>query len=268
MKISVVTAVHNGRETLGGMLQSLREQTHSNIEHIVQDGGSTDGTVAYLQQSGLADMNLISTPDSGIYDALNRGIVRATGDVVGLLHADDQLAGSDVLAAVAQMLENPALDGVYGDLDYVARGDTNRVIRHWRAGSYHTANLKRGWMPPHPTLYLRRHVFAQAGMYDTSYEIAGDYDAMLRYLTVGNVRLGYIPRVMVRMKMGGTSNKSFAHILRKSREDYRAIRRHKVGGIGTLVAKNVSKLHQFRAPQSDLTYKNTWSTDRKLGPQR
>jgi glycosyltransferase len=100
-------------------------------------------------------------------------------------------------------------------------------------------------MPPHPTLYLRRGVFARAGVYDTSYRISGDYDAMLRFLTTGEVRLHYIPQVMVRMKIGGVSNKSFAHLIRKSREDYRAIRRHKVGGIGTLVAKNISKLPQF-----------------------
>jgi len=245
MKISVVTAVMNGRLTLPAMLASLKPQSYPHVEHIVQDGGSTDGTLAYLAARGHPQMALRSVPDSGIYDAINQGIQRATGDIVGLLHADDTLAEPDVLAWVAEAMQDPAIDGVYGDLQYVARDDPARVIRHWKAGHYSAAHLARGWMPPHPTLYLRRDVFARAGLYDTSYRIAGDYEAMLRFLTAGQVRLGYIPRVLVRMKMGGVSNKSFAHLIRKSREDYRAIRQHGVGGVGTLMAKNLSKISQF-----------------------
>ncbi|MEM9785077.1 MAG: glycosyltransferase family 2 protein [Pseudomonadota bacterium] len=251
MKISVVTAVMNGRATLPRMLESLREQTYDPVEHVVQDGGSTDGTLDYLDVAGHPNMTLVSTADAGIYDAINNGIRRAAGDVIGLLHADDHLASTQVLSAVADAMRNPDIDGVYGDLQYVSREDETRVIRHWRAGPYAKAKLKRGWMPPHPTLYLRRGVFDQAGLYDTSYRIAGDYDGMLRFLTSGQVRLAYIPQVMVRMKIGGVSNRSFAHMVRKSREDYRAIRRHKVGGFGTLMAKNLSKLSQFgnRPPQ-------------------
>ncbi|MFO8126187.1 glycosyltransferase family 2 protein [Yoonia sp.] len=245
MKISVVTAVINGQATLPAMLQSLKAQDHPDVEHVVQDGGSTDATLAILQAQGHQNMALRSLPDSGIYDAINRGIARASGDIIGLLHADDQLAAPDVLAHVAAALDDPGIDGVYGDLDYVSRDDATQVIRHWIAGPYSAAHLKRGWMPPHPTLYLRRAVFERAGLYDTSYQISGDYDAMLRFLTAGKVRLGYIPHVMVQMKMGGVSNRSFAHMIRKSREDYRAIMRHGVGGFGTLVAKNLSKLPQF-----------------------
>lgn len=245
MKISVVTAVMNGRATLPQMLASLAKQTYPDVEHVVQDGGSNDGTLAYLRAQGHPAMALQSAPDTGIYDAINQGIARANGDVIGLLHADDELASDNVLARVADAMRNQAIDGVYGDLQYVARDDETRVIRHWKAGGYMPAQLRRGWMPPHPTLYLRRSVFERAGLYDTSYRISGDYDGMLRFLTTGQVRLAYIPQVMVRMKMGGVSNKSFAHMIQKSREDYRAIRRHKVGGIGTLVAKNLSKLPQF-----------------------
>ncbi len=245
MKISVVTAVMNGRATLPDMLRSLKSQTYTDIEHVVQDGRSTDGTLDYLILNGVAQMVLESVPDKGIYDAINQGIARATGDVIGLLHADDQLAGPGVLQDVAKAFNDPNVDGVYGDLQYVARHDSTRVVRHWKAGEFSQAQLKRGWMPPHPTLYLRRDVFARAGVYDTSYRISGDYDAMLRFLTVGQVRLAYLPHVMVRMKMGGVSNRSIAHMIRKSREDYRAIRRHGIGGFGTLLAKNLSKLSQF-----------------------
>ncbi|WP_322893915.1 MULTISPECIES: glycosyltransferase family 2 protein [unclassified Yoonia] len=245
MKISIVTAVRNGVLTLPRMLESLHLQSHGDLEHVVQDGASTDGTVDLLRAQGLAGMALVSAPDGGIYEGINAGIRRATGDVIGLLHADDVLADRDVLGWVAAALADPAVDGVYGDLQYVARDDPARVIRHWRAGEFTPTALARGWMPPHPTLYLRRAVFERAGLYDTSYRISGDYDAMLRFLTTGRVRLAYIPQVMVQMQIGGASNRSFAQMIRKSREDYRAIRRHGVGGIGTLMAKNLSKLPQF-----------------------
>lgn len=246
MKISVITAVRNGADTLPAMLASLSCQSHADLEHVVQDGASTDATLAVLAQRGLADMRLVSQADGGIYAAINAGIARARGDVIGLLHADDMLAGPDVLAWVAQALADPALDGVYGDLQYVARHNPARVIRHWTAGPYHPAALAHGWMPPHPTLYLRRAVFERLGLYDTSYRIAGDYEAILRYCTRGNLRLGYIARVMVQMRSGGLSNRDIGHILRKSREDYRAIRHHKIGGAGTLLRKNITKISQFR----------------------
>lgn len=248
MKISVVTAVLNGGTALARSVESLRAQTHPDVEHVVQDGGSTDETLRYLAKHGHPEMSLISAPDAGIYDAINAGISRATGDVIGLLHADDYLADTTVLAQVAKAFEDRQINGVYGDLQYVSRNDDTRLIRHWKAGPYAHSRLRRGWMPPHPTLYLRRDVFARSGLYDTSYRIAGDYDAMLRWLTTGQVRLAYIPQVMVRMRLGGESNRSLGQMLRKSREDYRAIRRYKVGGVGTLLAKNLSKLPQFIAP--------------------
>ena len=250
MKISVVTAVRDGAATIGAMLDSLHGQSHPDIQHVVQDGASVDGTLDIVRAAQRDETLVLSEPDNGIYDAINRGIARATGDIVGLLHADDQLAGPEVLSEVAAAFADPSVDGVYGDLEYVARDNPERVIRRWKAGAFDMSLLRRGWMPPHPTLYLRREVFARAGLYDISFRISGDYDAMLRFLTAGRVRLAYLPMVMVRMKMGGVSNRSMAHILRKSREDYRAIRRHGVGGIGTLVAKNVSKLGQFRATGS------------------
>lgn len=251
MKISVVTAVMNGGNALGRAVDSLKLQGYTNLEHIVQDGGSTDGTLDYLADHGHPAMSLQSRADGGIYEAINRGIRRATGDVIGLLHADDTLASNNVLGQISVALQDPTIDGIYGDLEYVARDNPDRVIRYWKAGPYARPRLSRGWMPPHPTLYLRREVFARAGLYDTSYRISGDYDGMLRWLTKGRIRLGYIPQVMVRMQIGGASNRSFAQMLRKSREDYRAIKQNDVGGIGTLIAKNLSKLPQFSMRPSD-----------------
>lgn len=137
------------------------------------------------------------------------------------------------------------MDAVYGDLDYVAKADTDRVIRHWQSGEYHPARLAWGWMPPHPALFLRRSVIEQWGGYDTRFRIAADYDAILRYFVKGNIRAAYIPRVLVKMRLGGESNRSLARIWRKSYEDYQALRRNDVGGLGALAWKNLSKLGQF-----------------------
>lgn len=240
-----MTIVYNRAPFIHGALESTAAQTHPQFEHIVQDGGSTDGTLDLIEQHGHDKIDLQSAPDSGLYDALNKGIERATGDVIGVMHSDDLFADDQVLTRVAKMMTDPAIDGVYGDLDYVAAGDTTKIIRKWRSGDYDPAKLRRGWMPPHPTLYLRREVFETFGVYDTSYRIAADYDAMLRYLIKGRINLAYIPEVLVKMRIGGESNRSISKIILKSREDYRAIRSNGAGGIGTLAMKNLSKVTQF-----------------------
>lgn len=245
MRISVITAVFNRANTIGAAIASVQAQTHVNVEHVIQDGGSTDGTLEIVRSAADVAATIVSAKDHGIYDAINRGILRATGDVIGLMHSDDLFAHADVLTKVAAAFETAEVDGVYGDLQYVATDEPTRVIRYWQSGEYHTALLRRGWMPPHPTLYLRREVFERFGLYDTSFQIAADYDAMLRYLVTGQIRLAYIPEVLVKMRMGGESNRSLGRILLKSREDLRALRNNGVGGIGTLAAKNLSKLGQF-----------------------
>lgn len=153
---------------------------------------------------------------------------------------------------MAAAFGDPEVDGVYGDLEYVARDDPARVIRYWRAGGYRPERLRHGWMPPHPTLFLRREVFARHGAYDPGFRIAADYEAILRWLIQGRIRLAYLPEVLVRMRVGGESNRSLGRILRKSAEDYRALRRHGVGGFGALAAKTLSKVPQFlrRDPNS------------------
>lgn len=245
MKISVITAVYNRAETIGGTIASVQAQTYSDVEHVIQDGGSYDGTLEIVSELAGASAVIVSERDHGIYDAINRGIARATGDVVGLMHSDDFFASNEVLAKVADALADPSVQGVYGDLQYVASDNPARVVRYWRSGHFTHARLKQGWMPPHPTLYLRREVFEEFGLYDTSFSIAADYDAMLRFMATGKIKLAYIPEVLVRMRLGGESNRSLEQILKKSREDYRAIRKNRVGGLGTLAAKNLSKINQF-----------------------
>lgn len=245
MRISVVTAVYNRKDTIRSSVESVQSQDYSDVEHVIQDGGSTDGTIAIVREIAGHATHLVSEADDGIYDAINRGIARSTGDVIGLMHSDDFFASNDVLAQVADKFSDPSVHGVYGDLQYVAADNPDRVVRHWRSGCFSSAKLKQGWMPPHPTLYLRRDVFDAYGVYDTSFRIAADYDAMLRYLGGGKIKLAYIPEVLVKMRLGGESNRSLGRIFRKSREDLRAIRKNRVGGVGTLAAKNLSKLGQF-----------------------
>ena len=245
MKISIITAVYNRCDTVAQAIQSVSSQSHHDTEHVLIDGASTDGTLEILQTHQSDNTVLISEPDDGIYDALNKGIIRASGDVIGLMHSDDFFAHQRVLSNVAQCFENPEVDAVYGDLDYVSASDTNRVIRRWTSGEYTRAKLNRGWMPPHPTLFLRAGVFHEFGVYDTSYRIAADYEAILRYFGAGNIRPAYIPEVLVKMRVGGESNRSLSTIIRKSREDYRALRSNRVGGLGSLAYKNLSKVKQF-----------------------
>ncbi|NWF35534.1 glycosyltransferase family 2 protein [Mariprofundus sp. KV] len=245
MKISIITAVYNGAATIGDAIKSVLDQSHPNIELIVIDGASTDGTLAVLESYRDRIDIVISEPDSGIYDALNKGIARASGDVVGFLHADDLYAGNDVLATVAEAFTDPAVDAAYGDLVYVSKSEPDRVIRYWQAGDFRADKLKQGWMPPHPTFYMRREFYERLGGFDTGFRIAADYDCMLRMLGQPGFCCHYIPQLMVRMRVGGESNRSLLNIIRKSREDYDVLKRNGVGGIGALLWKNFSKLPQF-----------------------
>lgn len=245
MKTSIITATFRCAGTVGDCLASVDRQGLARLEHIVVDGGSDDGTLELLEARRERIAVLVSEPDRGIYDALNKGLALATGDAIGLLHADDEFADERVLARIAAAFADDGVDIVYGDLTYVDRADTSRVIRYWRAGEYSPELLRRGWMPPHPTFYLRRSLLERIGGYDTSLSIAADYDFMLRALLAATGRVVYLPEVLVKMRVGGVSNRSLVNIWRKSRQDLTIIRRHRLGGLGTLALKNFSKLGQF-----------------------
>lgn len=247
IKVSVITPVYNRVETIADAVRSVQQQTYKNIEHLVIDGGSTDGTVDTLKKMGygVGDMKLISEPDDGIYDAINKGMRFSTGDIIGLMHSDDFYADNMVLEGVVSAFADECVDVVYGDLMYVSNIDPKKVIRYWRAGEYSYEKLLNGWMPPHPTLYLRRRVVERCGEYDTRYRIAGDYDYILRCFKNGGVCPVYIPRVFVMMRVGGESNRTIDRIIIKSIEDYFALRQNAVGGASTLLLKNMTKVHQY-----------------------
>jgi glycosyltransferase involved in cell wall biosynthesis len=245
LKISVITVVLNRRDTIEDTLRSVAIQSYGDVEHIVIDGCSSDGTLDVLNDCRNQIDVLLSEEDRGIYDALNKGIAMATGDVVGFLHADDVFADITVLSRIADAFADETVDATYGDLVYVREVDMARVIRHWSAGHFSKSKLMWGWMPPHPTFYVRRSIYTQLGGFDLRYRIAADYDTILRFLGRGKVRAAYIPEVLVKMRLGGVSNRSLANILLKSWEDYLCLRRNGVGGFGALVFKNLNKVGQF-----------------------
>lgn len=244
-RISVVTAVYNCQDTVAQTLDSVLAQTGVQVEPVIVDGASTDGTRAALERYRSRVPVFISEPDHGIYDALNKGIQRSNGDVIGFLHADDLFAHERVLKKIADAFDETGADAVYGDLVYVDKDDPERVIRYWRAGAFERRRIAHGWMPPHPTFYVKRSVYERFGMFDTRYQIAADYDSIVRFLFVAGISVAYVRDVLVRMRVGGVSNRSLKTIARKSSEDFAILRAHGVGGLPTLLGKNFSKLGQF-----------------------
>lgn len=246
-RITVITVCFNSSGTLADALDSVASQNWPHVEHIIVDGGSSDGTLDVIASHGRHAAKVVSEPDRGIYDAMNKGLALATGDYVGYLNADDMLADPDVLRRVASAAAatEPWAPAVYGDLVYVSHKDASRVVRHWRSGAYRPSRLTFGWMPPHPTFYASRQLLQQHGGFDTSLRIAADYDLMLRVLVGVNTPPAYLPDVMVRMRTGGASNRSLRAMWRKSREDLGVLRAHRIGGLFSLACKNLRKLPQF-----------------------
>lgn len=254
MKFSIITATWNSEASIADSQQSLAEQDYPRdlIEWIVVDGASTDHTIQKIKAGSFQPDKLVSEKDRGIYDALNKGVRMATGDFVGFLHADDVLASSGVLNRISCAIENSGADALYGDLQYVRPMEDGSlaVVRHWESGVYYRRQLSKGWMPPHPTLYLKREIYERTKLengdfFNTSYRCAADYDFMMRILGKYTVEPAYLRMVLVKMRVGGVSNRSLKHIMQKSREDWDVIRKNEVGGIHTLIWKNVSKLKQF-----------------------
>lgn len=244
-QFSIITCTYNSEVHLAGAIESLRSSTFRDYEHIFVDGASTDNTLNIIRKN-LRPTDLLHTaPDKGIYDALNKGIELARGDIIGILHSDDRFASTRVLAQVHQAFLDPTVDAVYGDLRYVSAQNTSRVIREWKSTPFEPSLLKKGWMPPHPTLFIRKTLLDAIGRYDISLKIAADYDLILRLFKQPSLRTTHIPETLVLMQTGGVSNQSIGNIVRKSREDLQALRRNGVGDWRTLAWKNFSKLRQF-----------------------
>lgn len=245
MKISVVTVCLNSRASIARTIQSFLEQKHSDKELLVIDGGSTDGTAEIARGFGSDVIRIISEKDRGIYDAMNKGLANYTGDAIGFLNADDVYHDTSVLTRVAQNLADA--DAVYGDLIMVSDRTTGHVVRAWDAGEFVPGAFRQGWMPPHPTFYVRRELASRTGAFDLSYRISADYDFMLRALETQRCRVRYIPDALVDFTMGGVSTTGPMAVIRGNLECLRSRRLH----LGTpivdmaLIMKPLRKLRQL-----------------------
>lgn len=208
---------YNSEKTIRNTLESVANQENVNVEHLLIDGASTDNTVNIIQQYGSVT-KLLSEPDKGIYDAMNKGIALADGDVIGTLNADDFYANDKVLAEVAKVFLDPSIEACYADLVYVRQNNVNQIVRFWKSKDYEPGLFKSGWMPAHPTFFVRKSVYNKFGDFDLSYKIAADFELLFRFIEKNAIKTQYLPRVLVKMRLGGTTNKNISNIVRQNKE--------------------------------------------------
>lgn len=243
--LSLITATFNAEETLADNIKCVAGQTVP-VEHMIVDGGSRDGTMKVVEAHRAHLSQVVCEPDDGLYDAMNKGIRMANGDVVGILNADDFYPSDDVIERVLAPFDDPDVGAVYGDLWYVDADDTSKATRKWRAGEFDRNKFYWGWMPPHPTFFVRRELYDMYGDFNLALGSAADYELMLRFLLKHRVRAAYVPKVLVHMRVGGVSNASVANRLAANRMDRQAWR---VNGLKpypwTTVAKPLRKVVQW-----------------------
>lgn len=246
MKVSIITVVKNGAGTIEETIRSVLGQTYPHIEYLIIDGGSTDRTVEIVKRNKGRISYWVSEQDQGIYDGMNKGIRTATGDVVGILGSDDTYADDQVIEnVVAGMTKNMA-ESCYADLAYVDRKNISRLVRYWKSGPFSKERFIRGWMPPHPTFFVRREIYAKYGAFNTNFALAADYELMLRLLYRYGISTAYIPRILVNMKTGGKSHPGPINTFKAVTENYQAWR---INGLPpnplTFALKPISKIGQY-----------------------
>ena len=246
MKVSIITITYNSAETLEDTIRSVIAQDYSDIEYIIVDGASKDTTMDIVERYKTSISKVISERDKGIYDAMNKGVSLATGDVIGILNSDDFYADNRVISDIVAAMQTTQSDACYADLVYVDRIDTHRVIRSWKSGEYRSGDFLRGWMPPHPTFFVKRAKYERYGLYSLELRSSADYELMLRFIHKHGIRLTYLPRVITKMRAGGQSNVSIKNRWKANREDRLAWKMNGLQpGFLTLVRKPMSKLLQY-----------------------
>ena len=219
MKVSIITVVYNGAEHIQTCIDSVLNQTYPDVEYIIIDGKSTDGTVNIIQSYGTKIDKFISESDKGLYDAMNKGISMATGDVIGLLNADDFYRHNRVIANMVATFEHTGSDAVYGDMVYVDRSDTQKLKRYWRSGYYQNNAFLWGWMPGHLSFFAKRWLYEQHGLFRLDMKSAADYELLLRFIHKNKAKLAYMNEVTIVMRTGGISNSSLQNRIRANRDD-------------------------------------------------
>lgn len=245
MKISIITATYNSAQTVRDTLTSVRLQEYKDIEHVIIDGLSSDNTLALVKEYSHVS-SIISEKDAGIYDAMNKGLRIVNGDVIGILNSDDFYVHSKVISKVMNAFSDPNIDVVYADLQYVNSENTSKITRTWKAGNFSKKKFYFGWMPPHPTFFVRRKVYEAVGAFNAKLKSAADYEFMLRVLLKYDHHVHYIPEVIVKMRTGGISNATFQNRLRANREDREAWRMNNIRPyFFTIPFKPLRKVFQF-----------------------
>lgn len=246
MKISIVTVAYNASKTIEQTIQSVLGQTYSNIEYIVIDGGSSDGTQEIIEKYSDKIAYYSSEKDGGIYFGMNKGVEKCSGEYIGLLNADDVYYDSEVIESVAKKLVESKTDALYGDLLYVEETDLSKVVRRWISGKYDRRNFLKGWMPPHPTFFIKKSAYEKFGTFNTQFRFAADYELMLRMLFKHKLSAVYLNQTLIKMRVGGVSNSSVKNRLKANQEDREAWR---INGIQpnwyTIFMKPLSKVRQY-----------------------
>ena len=247
MKISVITVSFNSAATIADALTSVAEQNWPSVEHILVDGASTDATLEIANRYRGHLSRIVSERDLGIYDAMNKGLRLATGDVVGFLNSDDMFADRNVLREYGEAFRDPAVDVCYGDLVYVSKDSPSRIVRHWKSRPFVAGAFSSGWVPPHPTFYARRSVFEEHGFFDLSMPLAADFELMYRFMNSRGVRTQYLPGLKVKMRLGGATNANLKNIIKQNIEIMRAMRLHGAPiGMRYVLGKVFDRVSQFR----------------------
>ena len=244
MKVSIITSCYNRAATIRGVIESVLAQDYNDIEFIVVDGSSTDGSLDIIREYADRISIIISEPDHGMYEAINKGIRVATGEIIGLLHSDDFFYDNGVVGRIVERMKRTHADFLYGDGLFVNPDDTNKVVRNWIGGGYRLWKVRHGWLPLHPTCYIRRDVMMRQGLYNESYKIAADSDLLVRYLLTGGLTVTYLNEYVVRMRMGGLSTDS-AKRKKMWEEDIRVYVSHGLWPTLTKLEKMAWKVPQF-----------------------
>jgi glycosyltransferase len=246
MKVTIITPVYNAKNTILETIESVRLQTYLNYEHIIVDGLSDDGTLDVIESlPNDGRMSLYSEKDRGLYDAINKGLKLSSGEIIGVLNADDVFLDENSLGLIAASFSGD-INFVYSDLYYVKRNDLSIIVRAWKSRNFEKSMIQLGWMPPHPTVYMLKDFMHKVGTYDSeNYKISSDYDYLLRALSREDLKIHYTNHFVIKMRAGGVSNNSLFNCPKKIFEDYRALRNSGCGGILTVLLKRIRKLPQY-----------------------
>lgn len=247
MKISIITVCYNSASTIADTIRSVQKQKYDNYEHLIIDGGSTDETIAVVQSLANSNTRYISEVDAGIYDAMNKGLSLATGEVIGFINSDDFYASSSVLSLIGEVFKNPTVECCYGDLCYVDQFSLGRIVRYWHSNSFSPNLFRIGWCPPHPTFFVRRSTYEKFGGFNLKFRLAADFELMLRFLEKYKIHSIYLPQVLVNMRLGGATNKNISNIFKQNIEIFSALKMHdlKPSLFRLTIHKAMNKLLQY-----------------------